>query len=263
MTTAMPSRLGRTVAGTARALGIGVLLALVALPRAAKADGSKAFVARPVIGQAVLQLPSIVSWHAEPMRDGAYRVTLTAEMDLRPALRDIKTLSAKALDRSKPCEDAVKVLGAAARITGPKSVKYDLRFHFVKRVCAGSYPVELPADVSCSAKISLSAQRSIITVDVKGATEPPCTITGVYKSVSDAVYAIVGIDVFKRHTIDLAAQLPPEFKGVTINIRSFAFARPPAAPKFHVSGESIMSQAQFADVMARLEKAAPQPPQVN
>lgn len=103
----------------------------------------------------------------------------------------------------------------------------------------------------------MSAQRAIITIDVRGATNPPCVIDGLYKSVSDAVYAMVGIDVFKRHTIDLAAQLPPEFKGVTINIQSFAFDLPPAAPRFHVTGDSIMSSAQYAEFIAKLESATP------
>ncbi len=222
-----------------------------------RADGTRNFVARPTLGAAVLQLPSTVSWQTTPNPNGTYRVALTAEMDVRSVLANIKILSAKALDRSIPCGDVVKILGAAAKLTGATTVRYDLRFHYVKRVCAGSYPVELPADVSCSARIALSAARSIITIDVQGASAPPCRIEGAYQSVSDAVYAIVGIDIFKRHAIDLAQQLPPEFKGVTINIRSLAFDLPPAAAKLRVAGESTMSQAQFAEFMARIDAAAP------
>jgi len=223
----------------------------------AHADGTKSFVARPTLGAAALQLPSTVSWRTAAGANGVYRVALTAEVDVRSVLTNIKVLSAKALDRSIPCGDIVKILGAAAKLTGKTTLRYDLRFHFVKRVCAGTLPIELPADVNCAAKIALSAARSIITIDVQGANIPPCRIEGAYQSVSDAVYATVGIDVFKRHAIDLAQQLPPEFKGVTINIRSLAFDLPPAAAKLRIAGESTMSQAQFNQFMARIDAAAP------
>ena len=172
-------------------------------------------------------------------------------------LANIRSLSAKALDRSVPCGDVVKVLGAAAKLMTPTTLRYDLRFHYVKRVCAGSVPVSLESDVSCSAKINISAIRSIVAIDVGGAREPPCRIEGVYQSVSDAIYAIAGMDIFKRHTVDLAALLPPEFKGVTINIRSLAFDLPPTPAKVRIAGESTMSAAQYADLVARLEAASP------
>jgi hypothetical protein len=65
----------------------------------------------------------------------------------------------------------------------------------------------------------------------------------------------VGIDVFKRHAIDLAKILPKEFQGVTVDIRTLAFALPPAAPVLHIDGESTMSAAQFAAFQARLNAA--------
>jgi hypothetical protein len=237
-------------------LTIPILAAFTAV--VARGDGSKSFVARPRIGNAELVLPSSVSWRNTPLPNGAHRVTLNAEVDARFVLARIKNLSAKALDRSVPCGDVVKVLDASARLLGPRTIKYDLRFHYVKRICAGTVPIELPADVDCSAKITVSAARSIVAIEVKGAADPPCRIVGVYKSVSDAIHAIVGIDVFKRHSIDLASLLPSEFKGVTINVRSLGFDLPPAPPKARIAGEGTMSPAQFKEFMARLEATAPQ-----
>jgi len=52
-------------------------------------------------------------------------------------------------------------------------------------------------------------------------------------------------------------QLPPEFKGVTINIRSLAFDLAPKPTVLRISGESTMSPAQFKTFEARLEAAAP------
>jgi hypothetical protein len=234
-----------------------VLAAAVLIAPAARADGTRNFVARPTLGAAILQLPSTVSWRTTPNPNGTYRVALTAETDIRSVLANIKILSARALDRSIPCGDAVKILGAAAKLTGATTLKYDLRFHYVKRVCAGTYPVEWPADVTCSSRLSLSAARSVITIDVQGAVAPPCRIEGVYQRVSGAVYAIVGIDVFKRHAVDLSKQLPPEFKGVTIDIRSLAFDLPPAPAKLRVTGESTMSPVQYKEFVARIDAATP------
>lgn len=221
------------------------------------ADGKRNFIARPTLGAATVQLPSTVTWQATPNPNGSFRVALTAEIDVSSVLANIKILSARALDRSIPCGDVVKILEAAAALTSKTTLKYDLRFLFVKRVCVGSYPMEMPADVRCSAKIALSASRSLITIDVQGASVPPCRIKGAYQSVSDAVYAIVGIDVFKRHAIDLTQQLPPAFKGVTINIRSLAFDLPPAAAKLRAVGESTMSTAQFKEFTAQIDAATP------
>ena len=94
-------------------------------------------------------------------------------------------------------------------------------------------------------------------IEVQGATAPPCRIEGGYQVVSDAVDAVVGIDVFKRHAIDLARNLPPAFKGVTIDIKSLAFDLPPAGARLRIAGESVMSKAQFDQFMARLDAAAP------
>jgi hypothetical protein len=236
--------------------GVAVAAALV-FGHAAWADGSKAFVMRPKFGAAQVNLPSTVSWQATANPNGSYRVALRAETDVRPVLANIRLLSAKALDRSPPCADAVKVLYAAAKLMGATTLRYDLRFHFVKRVCAGGYPVEMPADVTCAARIALSARRSIVVIDVQGATAPPCRIDGAYQVVSDAVYTVVGIDVFRRHAIDLARNLPPEFKGVTIDIKSLSFDLPPAAATLRIAGESTMSKAQFDQFMARIDAAAP------
>ena len=234
-----------------------VAILSLAFAHAASADGTKSFVMRPKLGAAVLNLPSTLNWTTHASPDGTYRVVLNAETDVRSVLANIKTLSAKALDRTGPCSDTVKVLGAAAKLIGARMVRYDLRFHFVKRVCAASYPLELPADVDCRARIALSAGRSIVAIDVQGAANPPCKIEGAYQGVSEAVNALVGVDVFKRHTIDLARHLPPEFKGVAIDIKSVAFDVPPAAAKLRIAGEGRMTKAQFAQFMARIDAVAP------
>ena len=223
----------------------------------AHADGMKNFVARPKLGAATLDLPSKISWQTTTNAQGTYRVTLSAIIDVSSVFKNIKSLSAKALDRATPCGDVVKILNAAAKPTGATTIRYDVRFRFVKRVCAGNLPLELPADVDCTAKIALSAIRSVITVDVRGAVAPPCKIVGAYQGVSDAVYAVVGVDVFQKHMIDLAKQLPAEFRGVTIDIRSLAFDLPPAPARFRVAAESTMSKAQYTELMTRLEAVAP------
>lgn len=246
-----------TIFPPARAVHIGVVLLCLALTPAVDADGTKDFVARPKLGAATLELPSKIGWRATTDARGAHRVTLSAIIDVTSVLRNIKPLSAQALNRAKPCGDVVKILDAAARLTGATTLRYDLRFHYVKRVCAGNLPLELPADVDCAAKIVLSALRSTITVDVRGAVAPPCKIVGAYQSVSDAVYAIVGVDVFQKHMIDLTKQLPPEFRGVTIDIRSLAFDLPPAPARLRVTADSTMSKAQYTELMTRLEAVAP------
>jgi hypothetical protein len=116
--------------------------------------------------------------------------------------------------------------------------------------------VQIPATVACSANIALFAEGSIITLDVQGTGTPPCQIEGAYQMVNEAVYAIVGFDVFKRHTIDLSKELPPEFHGAIVNISSISADMPPSIPVLHAVGESIMSKAQFEEFTARLEEAA-------
>lgn len=239
--------------------GVAILSLALALFSAniAYGDGTRTFVARPQLGAAILQLPSTVTWRMSSNSNGSFHVALNADINVGSVLANIKTLSAKALDRSIPCGDIVKILNAAARLTGATTMRYDLRFHYVKRICAGYLPVEMPADVSCSAKIALSAARSIVTIDVQGATAPPCRIEGAYQSVSNAVYAIVGMDVFKRHAIDLTQQLPAEFKGVTISIASLGFDLPPAPAILRISAESTMSPTQFKEFVARIDAAVP------
>jgi hypothetical protein len=227
-----------------------------AAPATLRMEGTKAFVARPQFGAAVFNLPATVRWKSTALAGGRYRVALTADVNTASVLANIKPLSAKALDRNIPCGDMVKVQSAAAKLTGPRMMKYDLRFRYMKRVCAGG-TLEFPADVACAARIAVTAARSIITIDVKGATNPPCQIAGAYDSVSGAITALVGIDVFKRHTLDLARLLPKEFQGVTIDIRALAFDMPPAPVILRIAGESTMSQAQFVALMSRLEAAAP------
>lgn len=220
-------------------------------------EGTKAFVARPVFGAARFELPARVSWRSTQRNDGRYHVELAAEVDVRGVLANVKPLSAKALDRDVRCGDRVKVQAAAARLSGPRALSYDLRFQYAKRVCAGGLPLELPAEVTCSARILLAAARAIVTIDVQGATAPPCRISGAATSVSGAITALVGIDVFKRHTLDLAKLLPKAFQGVTIDIRALGFDLPPKAAMLRIAGESTMSQAQFSAFMSRLEAAGP------
>jgi hypothetical protein len=239
------------------ALVLAPIVLATLLSAAAKADGTRDFVARPRLGAATLDLPSNLAWKTTVDAHGTYRIALNAVIDATSVLKNIRSISAKALDRAKPCGDVVKILNAAAKLTGTTTLRYDLRFHYVKRVCAGTLPLELPADVICSAKIAVSAARSIVAVDVRGATTPPCKIDGLYQSVSDAVYVIVGMDVFQKHLIDLSKQLPPEFRGVTINIRTLAFDLPPAPARLHIAAEGAMSKAQYTELMARLEAVAP------
>lgn len=222
-----------------------------------RAAGTKEFVAGLQIGSAKLSLPSKVSWNGAVGADGAVRLSLNAEIDAGTVLSDIRNLSARALDRSAQCGDTVKVLQASASLIGPATVKYDLRFHYLKRLCPGSVPIGLPADVRCSAKILVSATKALLFVDVRGAVNPPCRMDGIHQSVSDTVYSIVGLDVFKRHVIDLSTVLPPEFKGVVINVQSLSFDMPPARAKLRITGESLMTRAQLAAFIARLDATSP------
>ena len=159
-------------------------------------EGSRAFVARPVFGAAVFNLPATVRWHTTAA-PGGYKVALDADVSVQSVLANIKQLSAKALDRNPPCADAVRVQGAAAKLIAVRALTYNLAFHFIKRVCAGSLPVELPADVTCAARIVLSATRAIITVDVQGVKTPPCVIVGAYTSVSDAIMKLQKRNAFR------------------------------------------------------------------
>ena len=218
-------------------------------------EGSKAFTARPKFGAAIFNLPAVVHWRSTALPNGRFDVVVDATVNLAPVLANIKQLSAQALNRDIPCATLVRVQQAFAQITSPRTVRYDLRFRYAKRVCAGGLPLELPADVACTAVIAGSAARSMIVIDVKGATEPPCRIIGASQAMSQAILGLVGGDVFKHHVIDLAKILPREFQGVTIDIRTLAFDPPPAPATLHVGGESVMSQAQYVELMARLNAA--------
>jgi hypothetical protein len=219
-------------------------------------EGSKAFVARPKFGAAVFDLPAQVRWRSTVLPDGRYRLLVMADVNVVSVQRNIKALSAQALDRDIPCDKLVKVRSAAARLVAPRAIGYDLRFRYAKRVCAGGLPLELPAEVTCASRIALSAAKSIIVIDVRGAASPPCRIEGAAAGISEAIHALVGFDVFKRHAIDVARVLPKEFQGVTVDIRALAFDLPPKLAVLHVAGESTMTAAQFNRLMARLNAAA-------
>ena len=218
-------------------------------------EGTKAFIARPKFGAAVFDLPAAVRWRATPIDAGRYRIELTADVNAAAVLANVPQLSARALNRDIACDHAVKVKSAAAKLTGPRTMRYDLRFHYAKRLCAGM-ALEYPAEVTCIAKVAVAAAKSVITIDVQGLTNPPCRIEGLATSVSDAVTSLVGIDVFKRHTIDVARLLPKEFQGVAIDIRALAFDMPPAAPVLHVAGEGTMTAQQYQAFLVRI---GPQP----
>jgi hypothetical protein len=114
-------------------------------------------------------------------------------------------------------------------------------------------PLEYPADVACTAKIAVAAQRAVITIDVTGATNPPCRIDGLSPGFNDQITGLVGTDVFKRHIVDAARLLPKEFQGVTIDIRTLAID--PTTAILHIEGEGTMSAPQFAALMTRLNAA--------
>jgi hypothetical protein len=106
--------------------------------------------------------------------------------------------------------------------------------------------LELPADVSCKSLIVLSGRGTQITADIRGATREPCSIDGS----SGGIAQFASKKVFKKHVLDLTEQLPPEFGGVTINLRSIKFET--GAPLLRVTGESTMTERQFEAFVARL-----------
>lgn len=216
--------------------------------------GTKRFVARPVIGKARPVLASVVRWSSAPRPDGSVDVAIDAEADVQPVLADIRTLSALALDRNPPCKDNLKVTAASAKIIGPRALTYKAAFHYAKRLCAGGMPMDIPADISCVARIDLSAQQAVIVMDVKEGATPACTIAGAYQGMSQALVASVGRDVFKPHAVDLASLLPPAFKGVAISVTSIGFDQPPARAKFHLMGTSVMSPAQYQAFQKSLQQ---------
>ncbi len=226
-----------------------LLLPLLVCAAHAETDGSRDFVARPKVGAAHLTLPSHLTWQASPDADGTYRVRLSLIVDVGSVLRDIRTLSAAALDKAKPCGDLLRVRDAAARLTSATTLGYDLRIHYAKRLCInGGAPMELPADIACSSIIALSVAGSRVIVDIRGANSEPCAIDGT----SAALLKFASSKVFKTHTIDLAQQLPPEFRGATVNVRSIAFDTPPASPRLRISGDSTMSAQEFREFTSKI-----------
>jgi hypothetical protein len=228
------------------------ILTAAAPPAPQPVEGTKAFVARPKLGAAVFELPSAVRWRATPIDGGRYRIDLTADVNAATVLANVPALSARALNRDKPCDHLVRVKSAAAKLTGTRTLTYDVRFHYAKRLCVGM-PLEYPADVACTAKIAVAAMRSVITIDVTGATNPPCRIDGLSPGFNDQITGLVGTDVFKRHTIDVARLLPKEFQGVAIDIRTLAID--PTTAVLKIGGEGTMTPQQFAALMTRLNAA--------
>jgi hypothetical protein len=227
---------------------------LLALTGVALADtgGSKSFIARPKIGAARLSLPAQVTWDVSPAATSGHLVALTLTIDATSVLRDIKALSAAALDKSKPCGDLMHVNDASAKLMGPTTLAYNLSFHYAKRICApNNMSLDIPADVSCKSIIALSGAGTRINVDIRGASHDPCTIDG---AEGGGMAGFAAKKVFKRHVLELTDQLPPEFAGVAINLKTIAFE--PPAPRLRLTGEAIMTDQQFAAFTARLNATA-------
>lgn len=214
-------------------------------------DGIKTFVARPKVGAAVFELPSTVRWRSAPAPGGGYQVMLTADINASTVLANVPRLSAGALNRDKACDHLVRVKSASAKLTGPRSLIYDVRFHYAKRLCVGM-PLEYPADISCRAKIAVAAERSLVTIDVQGATNPACSIDGLSPALSDSITAQMSASIFKRHAVDAARLLPKEFQGIPIDIQSVAIDLPPAAPILHVTGETKLNEPQYQAFLTRI-----------
>ncbi|MFM9864581.1 MAG: hypothetical protein ACKVRO_13330 [Micropepsaceae bacterium] len=231
---------------------LGATVAIAAPPAPQPTEGAKTFIARPKLGAAVFELPSAVHWRATPMPDGRYRMELTADVNAATVLANVPQLSARALNRDKPCDHLVRVKSAGAKLTGPRTLTYDVGFHYAKRLCVG-LPLEYPAEVTCKANIAVAAARSTIMIDVAGAANPPCRIEGLSPEFSGSITSLVGVEVFKRHTIDVTRLLPKEFDDVTIDIRALAID--PKTAVLHVEGEGTMNAPQFAALMIRITAA--------
>lgn len=234
---------------------LSLLIAAVVLCTAnaayAETSGSKSFIARPRIGAARPSLPAQITWQASPSGNGGHIVSLTLLVDASSVLRDIKALSSAALNKSKPCGDLLRVNDASAKLMNATTLAYDLSFHYAKRICAPqNMSLDIPADVSCQSLIVLSGAGTQIVVDIRGASRQPCTIDGA----SSGVAGFASKKVFKKHILDLADQLPPEFAGVAVNLKSLAFEIP--APRLRLIGEAVMSDQQFAAFTARLNSVS-------
>lgn len=231
---------------------IVALLLMFVLTGAALAgtSGSKSFVARPKIGAARPSLPAQVIWEVSPA-SGGHLVALTLTIDTTSVLRDVKALSAAALNKSKPCGDLMRVSDASAKLMGPTTLAYNLSFHYAKRICApNNMSLDIPADVSCKSIIALSGAGTKINIDIRGASRDPCTIDGS----GGGVAGFAAKKVFKRHVLELTDQLPPEFAGVAINLKTIAFETP--SPRLRLTGEAIMTDQQFAAFTARIDATA-------
>jgi hypothetical protein len=230
---------------------LSAFVVLAATPAFADTSGSKSFVARPKIGAARLSLPAQVTWDASPSDGGNHHVALTLLVDASAVVRDIKELSAAALNKSKPCGDLLHVNDASAKLMTATTLAYNLSFHFAKRICApNNMSLDIPADVSCKSLIVLSGSGTQINVDIRGASHEPCSIDGQ----GGGMATFASKKVFKRHTLDLADQLPPEFAGVDINLRTIAFDTP--SPRLRLTGDATMSDKEFAAFIARVNATA-------
>jgi len=224
-----------------------LLIPLAVTGAEADTSGSKNFIARPKIGAARPSLPSHVTWEATQAAGGEHLVSLTPTVDASSVLRDVKALTAAALNKSKPCGDTLRVQDASAKLMSPTTLAYNLSFHYSKKICApNNMSLELPADVSCKSLIVLSGRGTQITVDIRGATREPCAIDGS----SAGIAQFASKKVFKKHVLDLTDQLPPEFSGVAINLTSIKFE--PDSPRLRVTGESTMTDQQFQAFVTRL-----------
>jgi hypothetical protein len=228
------------------------VLTAAAPPASGPVEGAKTFIARPKLGAAQFELPSAVRWRATPLDGGRYRLELSADINASKVLANVPQLSARALNRDIACDQVVRVKSAAAKLTGPRTLTYDVRFYYAKRLCVG-LPLEYPADVACNAKITVAATRAVVTIDVAGAANPPCRIEGLSPAVSDGITAQFSQNVFKRHVVDAAKLLPKEFQGTTIDIRTLAID--PATAVLRIEGEGTMSEPQFAALMTRIDAA--------
>jgi hypothetical protein len=229
------------------ALFTALLLAFVTTSADAEPTGAKNFIARPRIGAARPSLPAQVTWEATQSENGERLVSLTLTVDASSVLRDVKALTAAALNKSKPCGDTLRVSDASAKLMSATTLAYNLSFHYSKRICApNNMSLELPADVSCQSLIVLSGRGTQITVDIRGASRHPCTIDGS----SAGIAQFASKKVFKRHVLDLTDQLPPEFAGVAINLTSIKFET--GTPRLRVTGESTMTDQQYQAFVARL-----------
>ena len=226
-----------------RQIAVLVFLLILAASGGSRADGSRDFVARPKVGATTLSLPSHLTWTASPQEEGKVLVALSLVVDIDRVLRNIKSVSAAAMNRSKPCGDTIEVLGAHGKLIDATTLAYDLHFRYAKRLCTGALHFEMPADVACTANILISAAGAVLTADIQALRPdaPPCAVDGIAPSAFKAISS----KIFKPQSIDLAEHLPREFGSATINVRSVVLELPPASAKIRMEGDSVMLVSQF------------------